>query len=322
MNDYMILNSVEPISYLYTYSCHEDERALCRLEMRSLFEKDTESSILESFDQVDPSRSPFIKERIEVIFKAASVEELVCLLEGTEVEGSTFKVVVVKNEELDDIDNLDFKERRSIEREIGLRIRGSVDLSKPEIVLAILKRKKEWIFGRYKKSKAIWLHHQKKPHNYSTALSTRVARAVVNIAVPNPSNTKAIDPCCGIGTVLIEALSMGIDIVGRDLNPLVIPGARANIQSFSYDTEVTLGDIRHVTRLYDVAIIDMPYNLCSVLSTKEQLEMLTSARSFAKKAVIITIESIDSIIKEAGFEIMDRCLAKKGSFGRQIIVCK
>ncbi|GAA3334615.1 hypothetical protein GCM10020331_103270 [Ectobacillus funiculus] len=73
---------------------------------------------------------------------------------------------------------------------------------------------------------------EKKPHSYSTSLSTRVARAVANIAVPDPTGIKAIDPCCGIGTVLVEALSMGINIVGSDINPLVLPGARENIAHF------------------------------------------------------------------------------------------
>ena len=84
----------------------------------------------------------------------------------------------------------------------------------------------KWIFGDYVKSEAVWYRHQKKPHGYSTALNTRVARAVVNIAIPNPSNIKAIDPCCGIGTVLVEARSMGINIVGSDRNHLILPGAR------------------------------------------------------------------------------------------------
>jgi 23S rRNA G2445 N2-methylase RlmL len=115
---------------------------------------------------------------------------------------------------------------------------------------------------------------------------------------------------------------MGINIVGRDINPLVLPGARENISHFGFKTEVTLGDIRAVSNYYDVAIIDMPYNLCSVLSSSVQLEMLESARRFAVKVIIITVEMIDSLIEKAGFVIVDRCVAKKGRFSRQVIVCE
>uniref|UniRef100_UPI0038B618DE TRM11 family SAM-dependent methyltransferase n=1 Tax=Siminovitchia acidinfaciens TaxID=2321395 RepID=UPI0038B618DE len=123
-----------------------------------------------------------------------------------------------------------------------------------------------WIFDEYVKSESVWHRHQQKPHSYSTALNTRVARAVANIAVPEPSGIKAIDPCCGIGTVLVEALSMGIDIVGSDKNPLILDGVRENIAYFGLSGKVTFTDIRDVTSHYDVAIIDLPYNLCCAIT--------------------------------------------------------
>jgi tRNA G10 N-methylase Trm11 len=148
-----------------------------------------------------------------------------------------------------------------------------------------------------------------------------MARAVVNIAVPDPLGVKAIDPCCGIGTVLIEARSMGIDIVGYDLNPLAVIGARANLAHLGLECSVAIGDIRFIQGSFDAAILDLPYNLCSVSSPDDQLEMLQSARGFARKVVIITTEFIDALITNAGFVIQDRCVVKKGSFSRQVIVC-
>jgi hypothetical protein len=35
-------NIIEPISYLYTYSCHEDEISLCSLERRMIFGDNTD----------------------------------------------------------------------------------------------------------------------------------------------------------------------------------------------------------------------------------------------------------------------------------------
>ncbi|WP_332697782.1 TRM11 family SAM-dependent methyltransferase [Halalkalibacter lacteus] len=311
-------NNLDPASYLYIYSYREDERFLCQLEMRALFGFDTQLSILESGLQIEPSRSPFIKERIDVIYKGKCLEDIVQKVKDLHIVHSTFKVIFVKN----DFEKVGFEKRREIEREIGLHIRGEVDLLEPELLFGILKVNGGWVFGKYVKSEAIWLKHQRKPHSYSTALSTRVARAVVNIAAPHPDGIKAIDPCCGIGTVLVEGLSMGIDIVGSDLNRLIIPGARENIAHFGFSGDVSVRDIRNVTGCYDVAIIDMPYNLCSVLAPEDQLEMLESTRKFAKKLVVITIETIDSIIERSGFVIVDRCLAKKGAFSRQIIVCE
>ena len=143
---------------------------------------------------------------------------------------------------------------------------GEPDLNHPDLIFGLVTLGGRWYFGIYHKSESVWLHHLKKPREYSTALSTRVARAIANIAVPNPKGIQAIDPCCGIGTVLVEALSMGIDIVGRDINPLVTSGSRENVAHFGYTCDVTVGPISEVTKNYDVAIIDMPYNLVTYVT--------------------------------------------------------
>lgn len=306
----------KPTTYIYTYACYENERDLCALEMRSWFGHDSQTGILESPICIDPSRSPFIKERLAVIYEGESLEDLLLKVATLELVNETFKVIYVKNSEEG------FENRRAIEREVGLQIKGVAELRHPQRLFGVIEVNGRWVFGDYLEGESIWFRHQQKPNQYSTALGTRVARAVVNIAIPDPSGIKAIDPCCGIGTVVIEALSMGVDIVGSDRNPLVLRGARENIAHFGFSCEITLSDIRDVTGHYDVAIIDLPYNLCSVITPDEQLEMLQSARRFAKKVVVITVEPIDKILLMAGFAIVDRAAVRKGSFLREVIVCE
>ncbi|GGH81517.1 tRNA G10 N-methylase Trm11 [Pullulanibacillus pueri] len=312
----------EPTTYIYTFSGPEEELALCYLERRMLFKVDTEAKIIESPLKIDPSRSPFIKERLGVILKAATLEQLIEKIKALPAVTLFFKVRVMNLVYGDSHEKIGYEERRKIERQVGLSIRGTADLKQPDIVFALAKFKGQWIFGTYLENKSLWYHHQKKPHQYSTALSTRVARAIVNIAVPNPNGLRVIDPCCGIGTVLVEALSMGIDIVGSDNNPLVMKGARENIAYFGLKGDVILKDIREMSGHFNVAIIDMPYNLCSVVSKEEQLEMLQSARKLTERMVIVTVEPIDDIIKNAGFNIVDRCDVLKAKFKRQVIVCE
>ncbi len=308
-------------NYLYTYNCYEEERSLCALEMRSLFGREPQASMVESHVKIDPSRSPFMKERISVIYEEESFQNLLKQVATLQVTGETFKVIYVKTSGPSKTEQEGFENRRAIEKEIGLHINGVADIHHPQRLFGVMVVNGRWVLGDYVKSESIWFRHQQKPHSYSTALNTRVARAVVNIAIPNPNGIKAIDPCCGIGTVLVEALSMGINIVGSDRNPLVLGGARENIVYFGLTGEVTLKDIRDVTNEYDVAIIDLPYNLCSVITPEEQTEMLQSARRFAKKVVVVTVESIDEILVNAGFVITDRAVIKKMSFTREVIVC-
>ncbi|MNR08236.1 hypothetical protein D3C85_1243830 [compost metagenome] len=72
---------------------------------------------------------------------------------------------------------------------------------------------------------------------------------------------------------------------------------------------------------YDALILDMPYNLCSVLPEAEKLGMLQTARRLARRVVIVTTEQIDALVREAGFHIDARCSVNKGNFSRQILVC-
>lgn len=312
----------ERTTYIYTFASYEDERSLCTLEMRSLFGNESQTGILESEAKIDPSRSPFIKERITVMYEAENFQHLLNQVETLQVKGETFKVIYVKTGSPAKTKEAGFENRRAMEKEIGLHINGIADIHHPNRLFAVMHVNGRWVFGDYVKGESVWFRHQQKPHSYSTALNTRVARAVVNIAIPDPCGIKAIDPCCGIGTVLIEALSMGIDIAGSDRNPLVLGGTRENIAYFGYSCEVKLTDIRDITNHYDVAIIDLPYNLCSVITPAEQLEMLQSARKFAEKVVVVTVEPIDEILIKAGFAFKDRAVVKKGTFKREVIVCK
>src|SRR5699024_10248026 len=153
---------------------------------------------------------------------------------------------------------------------------------------------------------AVWLQHVNKRQSYSTALGTRMARAIANIAIPYPNGVTAIDPCCGIGNVLVEALSMEIDIVGRDINPLVTRGSRENIAYFGYTCDVTTGPISEVSKHYDVATIDLPYNIFIHTSSEEQLAILNNPRRIADKVVVVTIDNVNQLANASVFMITDR----------------
>lgn len=307
--------------YIYTYVRQTDEHDLCRLEMRAFFGFDSPSNVITSNVKIDPSRSPFMKERLEVLFSGNDLDEIT--KEASEfVSHKTFKVTCLNSITLDTTAKLHHPERRSIERKIGEAIQGEADLLEPEVNFGFVLLKDVWHFGILQVSEPIWRFHMQKPHMYSTALSTRVARAVANIAVPHPEGIRAIDPCCGIGTVLVEARSMGIDMVGRDINPLVCLGSRKNLAHFGLEGEVVIGPISEVTTTYDAAIIDMPYNLFTHITAEGQQDILKDARRITSKLVVVTIEPMDHMITEAGFEIVDRCIAKKGTFERQVVVCE
>ncbi|MBD7907793.1 TRM11 family SAM-dependent methyltransferase [Sporosarcina gallistercoris] len=309
------------VNHLYTYSRHVDEHDLCRLEMRAFFNQDTSENFIMSEVCIDPSRSPFIKERLDVLVTCDSIQEVAEFASTFADDGQTFLIRCLNTMPLGETAKLAHPDRRKMEREIGMAMPGEADLDQPDILYGVVQIGNRYLFGYLTESVAVWNLHVKKPEMYSTALSTRVARAVANIAVPHPEGVKAIDPCCGIGNVLVEALSMGIDMDGRDINPLAVLGSRKNLEHFGLTGKVTPGPIEEAPGHYDAAIIDMPYNLYTHVTREQQASILQAARTLTDKLVIVTIESMDDLLIDAGFKIQDRCIAKKAHFEREVVVC-
>lgn len=74
------------------------------------------------------------------------------------------------------------------------------------------------------------------------ALSVELSRVFVNLSRPKHGSLY-LDPFCGTGGFLIEALFMGYDVVGVDLNPVMVEGARVNIEYYGFTNyEVIHGD--------------------------------------------------------------------------------
>lgn len=310
----------ENCSYFYTFSCREWEEELARLEQRTVFGCEAApEGWLRSPRRFVPERSPFIRQRLEVRFESDSLEGLAAMVEGLEAGPGTFKVRYIKKTS----ETLDYDGQRRAEGMLGAVLRGTVDVRKPDRLLGLAYAGGKWLFGDCRESEAVWLRHRTKPQGYSTALDTRVARALVNLALPFPERdgTRLLDPCCGIGTVLVEALSMGLDASGSDVNPLAVKGARINLAHYGMPDAVKVRDIEAVHGQYDAVVVDLPYNLCSAATPEEQLRILRKVRELAPRVVVVATEDIDGLIRDSGLKMADRCTVPKGKLQRRILLC-
>jgi len=69
-----------------------------------------------------------------------------------------------------------------------------------------------------------------------------VAAAMLRLAEPSGGQSRpALDPCCGSGTIVREALDSGLDVVGADLAADAIQAARANLPA---GTPLVVADAR------------------------------------------------------------------------------
>jgi tRNA G10 N-methylase Trm11 len=236
-------------------------------------------------------------------------------IKSEELSYEDFKVKYIDTES-----NMEFNEKHRIEGKIGYVIKGYAKIHDPEVMIGITHAEGKWIFGEYLINNAIWKHHNNRPCQYSNSLPTIVSRAIVNIVAGRDISTKVIDPCCGIGTVVIEGLSMGVDIKGYDINPKVVEGAKKNLCFFGYEDVISEGDIKEIQGKYDAAIIDIPYGLVTRTTSEIQSGIIKSARSIANKLVLVSLDEMDREISTAGFSIVDKCTVLKGVFKRYITI--
>ena len=305
-------------SFLYFINYQDNERELCKMEMRCLFNREINEKYFFSDIDINASKSPFIKSKIKIIYSDESLDRMVRKIKEDNLSYDDFKVSYVKSEQGD----VQYEDRLEATRKIGLVVNGYPDMHKPRNPLAVTKINGLWIFGEYERNDFKWQKHNDKPYSYSNALGLRMARALVNIAMKDNEEGTLIDPCCGVGTVVIEALDLGIKVKGCEISKQIAYNARENVEFLGYlrDTIVCY-DMHKIKDKYDSAIIDIPYGLFSPVTLEEQKAIIHTARNICEKMVIVTFEDMEKFIVEAGFSVIDKCVVPKGNFKRHILVC-
>ena len=306
-------------SFIYFINYQDNERELYKMEMRCLFNREINEKYFFSDIDINASKSPFIKSKIKIIYSDESLDRMVRKIKEDNLSYDDFKVSYVKSEQGD----VQYEDRLEATRKIGFVVNGYPDMHKPRNPLAVTKINGLWIFGEYERNDFKWQKHNDKPYSYSNALGLRMARALVTIAMKDNEEGTLIDPCCGVGTVVIEALDLGIKVKGCEISKQIAYNARENVEFLGYlrDTIVCY-DMHKIKDKYDSAIIDIPYGLYSPITSQEQKDIINTSRRIARKLVIITFEDMDNIIISAGFRILDKCYMTKGNMKREISICE
>jgi tRNA G10 N-methylase Trm11 len=304
--------------FLYYINYRPDESDLCNLEMRVIFNKNLSEKYFLSEKDFDIDRSVFIKYKIDILASSNSFDKLIKKIEKLNIIQEKYKV---KYFDVDDKVKVEFNEKHRLEGIIGEKIEGDVDVYNPKVMFALTLVDGTWVFGRYIKNSGEWHKHEHKPVYYCNALPVRIARSMLNIGLGDNLNKKVVDPCCGVGTVLLEAAALSVDIEGYDINDKVVDNAVKNIEFFGYDVKVENKDIANLDKKYDLAIIDLPYGILSITSDKEIMHILKSAARITKEAVIAAVSDIRKELEEAGFRAVDYAVVPKKHFKRFIFKC-
>lgn len=309
------------MSYLYLLRYMAEEREIAEAELWALTgEQACGERLVASSRRADVTRAAHVVLCVEVLARAASLEELVREVAAREMVADEFRIQVLKST-VEGSRPATPPTSLEIARRLADVVRGRPNLSQPRTELACFARTGDWAFGHVTSaSDKGWVAHVAKPHSYSNSLPSRLARAVVNL-VAAPGEV-LLDPCCGAGTVLIEAESVGVTAVGSDLNKQLASHARANLLHFGLPARVMAADARHVGGRFDAIVADLPYGWTAPTDRAAYPPILDNLSRLAPRAAIIAGEDIGPDLANTGWQLIRLARHGTGHAIRHVHVCR
>ncbi|BAX82133.1 hypothetical protein ALGA_3841 [Labilibaculum antarcticum] len=307
--------------YIYSFNCDITERELCTLESKYIFNEEEKNKLLFSNIKVDPSSSAFIRNRLELISCSNDYSTLINDIKKESICAEGFKIEYL----VFDGDTTEYTDRLNKLRDIGYSIEGEPDYYKPTTTYALCYYEGIWYFGVSIKNNIDWHKHKQKPCSFSNSIGVNIAKALVNIAAKANKEKKLLDACCGVGTIMLEACFAGNNIEGCDINEKTCNNARENLSHFNYTANIYHSDIKDISKRYEAAIIDLPYNLFTSATDTEIVNIIESTAEITDRLVIVSTSDITNLISNTGFRISDYCSVSKSgkkNFARKIWVCE
>ena len=141
--------------------------------------------------------------------------------------------------------------------------------------------------------------HADKPYNISSSLPSRISRALVNLIIPQARSL--LDPCCGTGTILLEAQLLGLRAYGGDQNKRMVGMARKNLAHFGYHVRVEHGDAQNCQQTADALVTNLPYGRFLEANETVIRTILEHGRKLAPLAIYVTEHDIQDWLTAAGY---------------------
>lgn len=174
------------------------------------------------------------------------------------------------------------------------------DLDHPRHRLLLLAQDEGLAFGEIiAEPDHSYRQHDHKPYRTSSSLPTRLARGLVNLVLPWAKTI--LDPCCGTGSILLEAQVMGLRAMGGDWNPKMVGMSRQNLAHFGYSAGVKLMDAREWPEPADAIVTDLPYGKGLEVSEAVTRGILEHVRDLAPVGVFVAGNDLSGWLWEAGY---------------------
>lgn len=194
-----------------------------------------------------------------------------------------------------------------LERLVGSCIRGTVSLQDPEEVYRLIITAKRCYFGKvlYSIDRGSFGYRNpiRRAFFHPGVMMPILARGLVNLAMVRDGDL-LYDPFCGTGGVLLEGEMVGANVLGSDMDGMMLSGCRENLpcaQLFQADATV----LPLCDAVIDAVVTDLPYgqSVCIMAESMEHLysRSLSEIRRILKpggRAVVVTHVDIDDLAAE------------------------
>ena len=276
--------------------CIRDPRnELVRLECEALTGGVPDKFGVARCERVEAIRSAcYVRIGLRTIVEAGSLEELVELTRSADFDSIRFRVELKRLTRTVQVDRWDAM------RLVADAIPDHPDMIDPIHRFMILVREGWWTLGEVLSER---LHdyrkHDRKPWRTSSSLPSQLARAIVNV-VAHRTNCLA-DPCCGVGSVLLEACALGIRAFGSDYNRRMVGMSRENLAFFDYDAQVSVEDARDWRHTADAIVTDLPYGQKLAMSETDARLIMERSIQAAPVAVFVAGSNVSDWLSDAGY---------------------
>lgn len=168
-------------------------------------------------------------------------------------------------------------DEKEIKRELvdaGIKARFVLPKDGTELSSVVVKKQKLIEFLKYKSliAKTIWVQDfedwGKRDYARPTVdphigmLPPKVARMMINIGSSGQVlGSSILDPFCGVGTIIMEALEVGLKAIGSDIDPKQIARTRKNLEFFGKKAPLFVFDAQKISeKVKDIdAIVTEPF---------------------------------------------------------------
>ncbi len=145
-----------------------------------------------------------------------------------------------------------------------------------------------------------------RPGIHPSTMKPKLAAALINLTGINKG--VIYDPMCGTGGIIIEAAAMNLNVIGSDIDELMLKQAEKNIKHYNFKAKLFKQDAVKIKKAYNYIVTDLPYgkNTKTLDQKKFYSEFLKQLKKILKiRAVIVFPDFIKhkSLIKRANLKL-------------------